>query len=262
VRAPATGDERRAILDDLAVLTGARVLTAERGVRLESLEPADLGRAKRVVASRDHTTLIEGGGRQAEIKARIARLRREVSQSDTDWERERLTARLGRLTGGVGVIHVGAATELEMKERKARIEDALAATRAAVEEGVVPGGGVALLRTQPAVQAMRLPVDEAVGRDIVVRALEEPARQIAANAGEEGAVAVGKIRAGKGGFGYNAATGEYGDLLGWGIIDPVKVARVALQNAARIGALVLTTDAVVVDAPEDEGGGGGAEGAA
>jgi chaperonin GroEL len=252
VRAPATGDERRAILEDLAVLTGARVLSAERGVRLENLAFDDLGRAKRVVADRDTTTLIEGRGRQADIKARIARLKRELDRGDSDWERERLRARLGRLTGGVGVIHVGAATELEMKERKTRIEDALAATRAAVEEGVVAGGGVALLRAQPAVRALRLSPDESVGRDIIVRALEEPARQIAANAGEEGAVAVGRIRDGKGAFGYNAATGEYGDLLAWGIMDPVKVARCALQNAASIGALVLTTDAVVVDAPEEE----------
>ena len=262
VRAPATGDERRAILEDLAVLTGAKVLTAERGARLEALDPKDLGRVKRVVVSREDATLIEGRGEQGEIKARIARLKREVSQTDSDWDRERLQARLGRLTGGVGVIQVGAATELEMKERKARIEDALAATRAAVEEGVVPGGGVALLRAQPAVRALRLPEEEAIGRDIVVRALEEPARQIATNAGEEGAVAIGRIREGKGAFGYNAATGEYGDLVAWGIIDPVKVVRCALQNAASIGALVLTTDAVVVDAPEEEGeGGAAAEGA-
>jgi chaperonin GroEL len=252
VRAPATGDERRATLEDLAVLTGAKVLTAERGVRLDALQPSDLGRVKRVVVSREHATLIEGRGQQAEIKARIARLKREVSQCDSDWERGRLRARLGRLTGGVGVIHVGAATELEMKERKARIEDALAATRAAVEEGVVPGGGVALLRAQPAVRAMRMSAEESVGRDIIARALEEPARQIASNAGEEGPVAISRIRDGKAGFGYNAATGEYGDLLAWGIIDPVKVTRCALQNAASIGALVLTTDAVVVDAPDDD----------
>ena len=258
LRAPATGDERREILEDIAVLTGARVLSTERGTRLDKLEPADLGRAKRVVVDRDSTTLIEGRGKQAEIKSRIARLRRELDLEDAEWERERLRARLGRLTGGVCVIHVGAASELEMKERKTRIEDALAATRAAVEEGVVVGGGVALLRAQPAVQAMRMPADEAIGRDIIVRALEEPARQIAANAGEEGAVAIGRIRAGKGPFGYNAATGQYGDLLAWGIIDPVKVARSALQHAASIASLVLTTDAVVVDVPEDEEGEGGA----
>jgi chaperonin GroEL len=252
VKAPATGDERRAILEDLAVLTGAHVLSAERGVRLENLDPADLGRAKRVVADRETTTLIEGRGKQAEIRARIAQIKRELEGDDSDWERERLQARLGRLTGGVAVIQVGAASELEMKERKARIEDALAATRAAVEEGVVAGGGVALLRTQPAVKALKMRGEEAIGRDIIVRALEEPARQIASNAGEEGAVAVGRIREGKGAFGYNAATGEYGDMLEWGIMDPVKVPRCALQNAASIGALVLTTDAVVVDAPDEE----------
>ena len=255
VRAPATGEERRDILADLAVMTGAKVLSAERGTRLDRLEPADLGRAKRVVVGRETTTLIEGRGRQAEIKSRIARLRRELEQDDAEWSRERLRARLGRLTGGVGVIRVGAPSELEMKEKKARIEDALAATRAAVEEGVVVGGGVALLRAQPAVRALPVPADEVVGRDIVARAIEEPARQIAANAGEEGPVAVGRIREGEGGFGYNAATGEYGDLIAWGIIDPVKVVRSALQNAASIASLVLTTDAVVVDSDEDEAGG-------
>jgi chaperonin GroEL len=254
VRAPGAGDERRELLEDMAVMTGARVLSTERGMRLDKLEPADLGRVKRVVVDRETATLIEGQGRQADIKSRIARLKRALDLEGADWERERLRARLGRLTGGVGVIHVGAATELEMKERKARIEDALAATRAAVEEGVVPGGGVALLRTQAAVEAMRLPEDEAVGRDIIMRALEEPARQIATNAGEDGAVAVARIAEGTGAFGYNAATGEYGDLLEWGIIDPVKVARSALQHAASIASLVLTTDAVVVDAPDDEEG--------
>jgi chaperonin GroEL len=258
VRAPATGDERREVLEDLAVLTGARVLSTERGTRLDKLERDDLGRAKRVVVDRDSATLIEGRGKQSEIKSRIARLKRQLDQEDADWGRERLRARLARLTGGVGVIHVGAATELEMKEKKTRIEDALAATRAAVEEGVVTGGGVALLRAQAAVKAMRMPDDEAIGRDIIVRALEEPARQIATNAGEEGAVAVGRIREGTGAFGYNAATGEYGDLLAWGIIDPVKVARSALQNAASIASLVLTTDAVVVDMPDEEGEEGGA----
>jgi len=262
VRAPATGDERAALLEDLAVLTGARVVSAERGTRLEHMKPADLGRAKRVIVDRETATLIEGQGRQAEIKARIARLKREIDGGDSDWERERLRSRLGRLTGGVGVIHVGAATELELKERKARFEDALAATKAAVEEGVVTGGGVAFLRAQPAVRAMRVPAEESVGRDIVYRALEEPARQIASNAGEEGSVAVNRIRQGTGAFGYNAATGEYGDLMSWGILDPVKVARCALQNAASIGALVLTTDAVVVDVEEEEGEGGAAAGEA
>jgi chaperonin GroEL len=257
VRAPATGDQRREILEDLAVLTGARVLSDERGTPLDKLGPEDLGRAKRVVVDRETTTLVEGRGKQSEIKARIALIKRQLEEEDADWERDRLKARLGRLTGGVAVVHVGAGSELEMKERKTRIEDALAATRAAVEEGVVVGGGVALLRTQAALRALDLPAEEAVGRDIIVRALEEPARQIASNAGEEGPVAVARIREGKGGFGYNAATGVYGDLLAWGIIDPVKVVRCALQNAASIASLVLTTDAVVVDMPEEEAGEGG-----
>ena len=257
VRAPATGDQRREILEDLAVLTGARVLSNERGTPLVKLEPGDLGRAKRVVVDRETTTLVEGRGKQAEIKTRIALIKRQLEEEEADWERDRLRARLGRLTGGVAVIHVGAGSELEMKERKTRIEDALAATRAAVEEGVVVGGGVALLRAEAAVRAMEMPDEEAVGRDIIVRALAEPARQIATNAGEEGPVAVARIREGQGGFGYNAATGEYGDLLAMGIIDPVKVVRCALQHAASIASLVLTTDAVVVDAPEEEGGEGG-----
>ena len=259
VRAPATGEERRATLEDLAVLTGARLIAAETGIPLDKVAIDHLGRAKRVVVDRETTTIIEGGGRQSEIKARIAQLRRELDASDAEYERERLRARLGRLTGGVGVIRVGAATELEMKERKARIEDALAATRAAVEEGVVAGGGVALVRTQPAVRALRLRADEAIGRDIVLRALEEPARQIAINAGEDGAVAFETIRRGTGAFGYDAAAGEYCDLAEAGILDPVKVVRSALQNAASIGALVLTTDAVVVDAPEEEENSGEAE---
>ncbi|MBI1797427.1 MAG: chaperonin GroEL [Candidatus Eisenbacteria bacterium] len=254
VRAPATGEERRGMLDDLAVLTGATLINSESGIAIDHIAREHFGRAKRVIVGRETTTLIEGGGRQAEIRKRITLLRRELDEADVDYDRDRLRARLGRLTGGVGVIHVGAATELEMREKKARIEDALAATRAAVEEGVVAGGGVALLRAQPAVRALKLPVDEAVGRDIVLRALEEPARQIAANAGEEGAVAIEKIRAGKGAFGFDAATGRYTDLAAAGILDPVKVARCALQNAASIGAMVLTTNAVVVDAPDDEGG--------
>jgi chaperonin GroEL len=254
VRAPSAGEERRGLFEDLAVLTGARLINAESGIAIDKIAPEHFGRAKRVVVDRETTTLIEGGGRQSEIKERIAALKRELADSDAEFDRERLRARLGRLTGGVGVIHVGAATELEMKEKKARIEDALAATRAAVEEGVVAGGGVALLRTQSAVRALSLSAEESVGRDIVFRALEEPARQIAANAGEEGAVAVDKIREGKGAFGFDAAAGRYTDLIAAGIIDPVKVTRCALQNAASIGAMVLTTDAVVVDAPDEEGG--------
>jgi chaperonin GroEL len=252
VRAPAVGEERRALLEDLGVLTGATPVFPERGTRLDAVRPEDLGRVKRVVVDRDSTTLVEGGGRQAEIRERIARLRRELERSESGFDRERARSRLGRLTGGVAVIQVGAATELEMRHRRSRVEDALAATRSALEEGMVVGGGVALLRAQPAVRALELPGDEAVGQRIVVRALEEPARQIAINAGVDGSLAVERIRAGHGAFGFNAETGEYGDLAAQGIVDAAKVTRCALQNAASIGSLVLTTDAIVVDAPDEE----------
>ncbi|HYM79945.1 MAG TPA: chaperonin GroEL [Candidatus Limnocylindria bacterium] len=251
VRAPWSGDERREMLEDLAVLTGARAYTRERGLALDQFTADDFGRAKRVLVDKDSTTLLEGAGAQSEIRARIAKLRREIERSDTDYDRDRLRVRLGRVTGGVAVVHVGAPTETEMRERKSRVEDALAATRAALEEGVVVGGGVALLRSQPAVSAMQLPGEERVGQEIVARALEEPARQIATNAGEEGAVVVERIRRGKDGFGYNALTGRYEDLVASGIVDATKVTRCALQNAASIGSLVLTTDAIVVDSPDE-----------
>ncbi len=253
VRAPSAGQERLEILEDIAALTGARVFAPDRGSRLENIRPEDLGRAKRVMVDRDSTTLVEGGGKQAQIRERIARLRREIEGCETDFDREPLRARLARLAGGVAVIEVGAATELEMRDQRSRIEDALAATRSAVEEGVVVGGGVALLRTQDAVGALDLSGDEAIGRDIILRALEEPARRIASNAGEEGSVAVERIRRGQGGFGYNALTREYGDLMAQGILDATKVTRCALQNAASIGSLVLTTDAIVVDDPDEKG---------
>jgi chaperonin GroEL len=204
------------------------------------------------VVARDTTTLMEGGGNAAEIRERIARLGREIKASDSDWDAEWLKQRLGRLKSGVAVIRVGAPTELEMMERRARVEDALAATRSAVEEGVVAGGGVALIRAQGALEAMKLPGHEQIGLEIVHRALEEPARQIAINAGEEGGVVVERIRAGSGTFGFNALTGEYGDLETFGILDPAKVTRCALQHAASIGSLVLTTEAIVVDSPEEE----------
>jgi chaperonin GroEL len=253
VRAPAMGEERRALLEDLAVLTGATLFTPVRGDTLDAVRPDHFGRVKRVVVDKDSTTLVEGGGRQAEIRERIDSTRRKLDRSESEFDRQSARTRLSRLTGGVAVIHVGAATEVEMRVRRSRVEDALAATRSALEEGVVPGGGVALLRTQAAVRALRLPGDEAVGQRIVARALEEPARQIATNAGVEGAVAVERIRSGEGGFGFNAETCQYGDLVAQGILDAVKVARCALQNAASIGSLVLTTDAIVVDAPEEEG---------
>ncbi len=254
VKAPATGDQRRALLDDLAVMTGARLMTAEQGGSLQHLESTDFGRVKRVVVDRDSTTLVEGGGDQTQIRQRLRLLRRELDRCDSDYEREQLRGRLSRLEGGIAVVYVGAATEVEMRERRSRLEDALAATRAAIEEGVVVGGGVALLRAQQAVESLALSGDEGRGRDIVRRALEEPARQIADNAGEDGAVALAHIRRGDGPFGFDALSGEYLDLIELGVVDAAKVARCALQNAASIGGLVLTTDAVVVEAPEEDEG--------
>jgi chaperonin GroEL len=250
VRAPEVGDHRREILGDLATLSGARLYSPETGGSLEKIDPGDFGRAKRVLVDRDTTTVVEGGGGQQDIRNRIAALERELAGSDHDFERERLRARLSRLTGGIGVIHVGAATEPELHERRSRIEDALAATRAAVEEGIVTGGGVALLRTEAAVSALELKGDESIGRDIVLRALEEPARQIAINAGADGAVAVERIRRGSGAFGFDALTVSYVDLDRQGIVDAAKVVRCALQHAASIGSLVLTTDAIVVDSDD------------
>jgi chaperonin GroEL len=253
VRAPEAGERRRQMLEDLAVLTGARLYGPELGLTLAQFRAADFGRVKRAVVERDHTTLLEGGGKPAEIRRRITLLERELESSGSDYDRDWLRQRLGRLSSGVAVIHVGAPTELAMAERKARVEDALAATRAAVEEGLVAGGGVALLRAQPRLTALDLAGDERVGLEIVARALEEPARQIAVNAGAEGDVVVRRIRDGQGSFGFNALTGEFGDLEAFGIIDPTKVTRCALQHAASIGSLVLTTDAIVVDAPEEDG---------
>jgi chaperonin GroEL len=252
VKAPAIGDERSALLDDLAVLTGARRVSAEGGATLKHVESGDFGRAKRVVVDRDTTTVVEGGGDQTQIRQRLAWLKRELLREDSDHERERLRGRISRLEGGIAVVYVGAATEVEMRERRSRLEDALAATRAAIEEGVVVGGGVALLRAQTALRSTDLDGDERRGSEIVRRALEEPARQIAANAGEDGAVALAHIREGRGSFGYDALAGEYVDLVARGVLDAAKVARCALQNAASIGGLVLTTDAIVVEAPDED----------
>jgi chaperonin GroEL len=252
VKAPSMGDDRHAQMDDLAVLTGARIVSAERGLTLERVESEDFGRVKRVLVDRETTTLVEGGGSQTEIRERLRQLERELAHSDSEHERTQLRTRISKLQGGIAVVYVGANTEVEMRERRSRLEDALAATRAAIEEGVVVGGGVALLRAQRAIEAKGLEGDEGRGRGIVLRALEEPARQIADNAGEEGAVALSHIRRGEGSFGYDALAGSYGDLIAAGVLDAAKVARCALQNAASIGGLVLTTDAVVVDAPEDE----------
>ena len=252
VKAPGVGEERRSQLEDLALLTGAHLFTPEAGDRLESLEAGSFGRARRVVVDRETTTVVEGGGDQARIRSRITSLEREIAKADSPSQRDRVRARLARLTGGVAVVSVGAPTEIEMKDRRSRIEDALAATRAAVEEGVVPGGGVALLRAQAAVKALSLRGDEKVGRDIVARALEEPARQIAENAGEDGAVTLARIREGDGRLGFDAMTGTYIDLMEAGIIDAAKVTRCALQNAASIGTLVMTTDAIVVESDDEE----------
>jgi chaperonin GroEL len=260
VRAPESGDRRRDFMEDLATLTGARVVTRELGQSLEKFAATDFGRVKRVLVTRDSTTLAEGGGRPDAIRQATARLERAMRDSDSEYDKGWMRQRIARLTGGIAVIRVGAATELEMNERRVRAEDALAATKSAVEEGLVAGGGVALLRAQPKLDAIRIKGDERVGVDIVRHALEEPARQIAANAGEEGAVVVEKIRAGQGWFGFNALTLEYGDLEQFGILDPVKVTRCALQHAASIGTLLLTTDAIVVDVPEEEGEEGRGEG--
>ncbi|MDX1492927.1 MAG: chaperonin GroEL, partial [Longimicrobiales bacterium] len=266
VKAPGFGDRRKAMLQDIAVLTGGQVISEEVGFKLENTVASDLGSAKRVVIDKDNTTIIDGAGEPDKIKGRIEEIRVAIDKSTSDYDREKLQERLAKLAGGVAVINVGAATETEMKEKKALVEDALHATRAAVEEGIVPGGGVALLRAQAKLEKMELDrEDETIGVQILYRALEHPIRQIAQNAGVEGSIVVAKVREGKGAFGYNAQTGEYEDMLKAGVIDPTKVVRTALQNAASIAGLLLTTEAVVVDIPEDEpampgGGMGGMDG--
>ncbi len=252
VRAPEFGDQRSALMEDLAVLTGGRVISREAGLKLESLTARDLGRVKRVVVDRDRTTFIEGAGQSRDIRARLAMLQRQLEDSTSDYDKDRLKERIGKLTGGVAVIRVGAATEIELKEKKARAEDALAAVRSAVEEGVVPGGGVAFLRAQAGVRSLRLRGDAKIGADLVLESLTEPCRQIAANAGAEGPLVVARVQQGKGAFGFNAVTGAFEDLEAAGILDPAKVARVGLQNAASIGAMVLTTDALVVEVEGEE----------
>jgi chaperonin GroEL len=247
------------MLKDIAVLTGGQVIAEELGLKLENVTLSDLGRAQTILIDKDTTTIVAGGGEQSKIEARIKEIRGQIENTTSDYDREKLQERLAKLAGGVAVVKVGAATETEMKEKKARVEDALHATRAAVEEGIVPGGGVALLRAQSALEGLKVNAEQLVGVNIVRRALEEPIRQIAANAGEEGSIVVQKIREGKGDFGYNAATGEYGALIAMGVIDPVKVVRTALQNAASVAGLMLTTEAMVAEIPKEEkaGGGGG-----
>ncbi len=253
VKAPGFGDRRKAILSDIAILTGGEAITEDLGIKLEGVKVENLGRAKRITIDKDNTTIIDGAGDAAKIKGRVSEIRSQIEKTTSDYDKEKLQERLAKLVGGVAIIQVGAATETELKEKKARVEDALHATRAAVEEGIVPGGGVALVRAIPAVDALikTLTGDEKTGAQIVRRSLEEPLRQIVANAGEEGAVVVGKVLASKEqNFGYNAETGVYEDLVKAGVIDPTKVTRTALENAASIAGLLLTTEAMVVEIPE------------
>src|SRR5690348_16713520 len=253
VKAPGFGDRRKAMLEDIATLTGGKAITEDLGIKLENVKIEDLGRAKKVVVDKDNTTIVEGGGKASEIEGRVKQIRQQIENTTSDYDKEKLQERLAKLVGGVAVIKVGAATETELKEKKARVEDAMHATRAAVEEGIVPGGGTALLRCIPALEKIKAEGDELIGVNIVKRALEEPMRQIAHNAGEEGAVIVGRVRESKDdNFGFNADTAEFGDLVKAGVIDPAKVTRLALQNAASIAALMLTTEALVADIKEDE----------
>jgi chaperonin GroEL len=264
VKAPGFGDRRKAMLEDIAILTGGTVIAEELGLKLENVQLKDLGKAKRIEVAKEDTTIIDGAGKEDQIKARVATIRTQIEEATSDYDKEKLQERVAKLAGGVALVKVGAATEVEMKEKKARVEDALHATRAAVEEGIVPGGGVALLRTRDAVAKLKgdNPEQDA-GIKIVIRALEQPMREIARNAGDEPSVVVNKVLEGKGNYGYNAQTGEYGDMVAMGVLDPTKVTRCALQNAASVAALMLTTDAMVAELPkEDKGmpggmGGGG-----
>jgi len=266
VKAPGFGDRRKAMLEDIATLTGGKAVTEDLGIKLENVKMEDLGKAKKVTIDKDNCTIIEGAGKSSEIEGRVRQIRTQVEDTTSDYDKEKLQERLAKLVGGVAVIKVGAATETELKEKKARVEDAMHATRAAVEEGIVPGGGVALLRCIPALDKLKAEHDEQIGINIVKRALEEPLRQIALNAGAEGAVIVGRVRESKeDNFGFNADTEEFGDMIKEGVIDPAKVTRLALQNAASIAGLMLTTEALVADIKEPEkaaaaGGGHGGPG--
>ena len=251
VKAPGFGDRRKAMLQDIAVLTGGQVASDDTGTKLENMTLADLGTAKRVVVDKDNTTIVDGAGKSEDIKARVKQIRAQIEDSTSDYDREKLQERLAKLVGGVAVVHVGAATEVEMKEKKDRVEDALNATRAAVEEGIVPGGGTALIRVSKVLNDIKpADDDELAGVNIIRRAIEEPLRQIAHNAGFEGSIVVEKVRAGKDGFGFNASTGEYEDLIKAGVIDPKKVTRTALQNAASVASLLLTTECAIAEKPE------------
>jgi chaperonin GroEL len=265
VKAPGFGDRRKAMLEDVAILTGGKAIAEEMGIKLEAVQLTDLGRAKRVVIDKDNTTIIDGAGKKADIEGRVKQIRAQVDETTSDYDKEKLQERLAKLVGGVAVINVGAATETEMKEKKARVEDALHATRAAVEEGIVAGGGVAYIRAASVLDGVKLDHDQQAGVDIVRKSLVEPAKQIAVNAGQDGGVVVDKIRSGKGAFGFNAATEEYEDLIKAGILDPTKVTRIALQNAASVAGLMITTECAIADKPEEKdkmppmppGGGGG-----
>ena len=263
VKAPGFGDRRKAMLEDLAILTGGHVISEELGQKLESATVADLGKVEKVIIEKENTTIIKGGGKDSDIQHRIKQIKKQIEETTSDYDREKLQERLAKLAGGVAVIHVGAATEVEMKEKKARVEDALSATRSAVEEGIVPGGGLTLLKAIDVVEKLKLEGDQETGKNIVMRSLEEPMRQIAANSGMEGSLIVQQARSEKENVGFNAATLKWEDMLKAGIIDPAKVTRSALQNAASIAALVLTTECLIADKPEKKDGapmGGGMPG--
>jgi chaperonin GroEL len=262
VKAPGFGDRRKAMLQDIATLTGGKAITEDLGIKLENVKMEDLGKAKKITIDKDNTTIIEGGGKHADVEGRVKEIRSQIDKTTSDYDREKLQERLAKLVGGVAIIKVGAATETEMKEKKARVEDAMHATRAAVEEGIVPGGGVALVRCIPTLDKLKLDGDEQIGANIVKHALQAPLRQIAENAGEEGAIVLGKVNESKDNdFGYNALTGQYEDLVKAGVLDPTKVVRTALLNAGSIAALMLTTEALVADIPEEKKSAGAAGGA-
>ncbi len=251
VKAPGFGDRRKAMLEDIAILTGGQMISEDLGIKLENVSLKDMGTAKRITIDKDNTTIVDGGGEKSALEGRVKQIRAQIDETTSDYDREKLQERLAKLIGGVAVINVGAATEIEMKEKKARVEDALHATRAAVEEGIVPGGGIALLRCLPALNALKTEGEETLGVNIIRRALEEPVRQIANNAGFEGSVVVEKVKAEKGAFGFNADTGVYEDLMKVGVMDPTKVTRYALQNAASVASLLLTTEAMVAEKPKE-----------
>ncbi len=252
VKAPGFGDRRKAMLEDIAILTGGQVVSEDLGIKLENLTINDLGRAKRVTIDKDNTTIVDGAGSRSALEGRVKQIRAQIEETTSDYDREKLQERLAKLIGGVAVINVGAATETEMKEKKARVEDALNATRAAVEEGIVPGGGVALVRCLPALEKIKIKAEQKMGVKVVMRAIEEPLRQIANNAGKEGSVVIDKVKSSEGAFGYNAATDTYEDLMEAGVIDPTKVVRFALQNAGSVASLMLTTEAMVAEKPEEK----------